>query len=201
MKPKLVLFISLIGFIVTVHAERTSLQDISRAAEPLPQATIYRAKEVITLNPARPTAEAVAVVGDRILAVGTVDELKERAGDQPYRVDSTFTDKVIDVINREREGVVFMLWGSYAQRKGAIIDDTRHCVLKAPHPSPHLLNGRHTGVCLDMPAPGVDRRHRSPGRCQCLLPRQPKPRRRPSEHRAPARAQRAFPRSWGVADC
>ncbi|WP_369795128.1 uracil-DNA glycosylase [Halioglobus sp. HI00S01] len=47
-----------------------------------------------------------------------------------------FTDKVIEVINREREGVVFLLWGSYAQRKGAIIDTERHCVLKAPHPSP-----------------------------------------------------------------
>ena len=48
----------------------------------------------------------------------------------------TFTDRVIEVINSRREGVVFMLWGSYAQRKGAIIDDKRHCVLKAPHPSP-----------------------------------------------------------------
>lgn len=48
----------------------------------------------------------------------------------------TFTDRVIDVINRQREGVVFMLWGSYAQRKGAFIDSERHCVLKAPHPSP-----------------------------------------------------------------
>jgi uracil-DNA glycosylase len=48
----------------------------------------------------------------------------------------TFTDRVIDVVNREREGVVFMLWGSYAQRKGAIIDRQRHCVLTAPHPSP-----------------------------------------------------------------
>lgn len=48
----------------------------------------------------------------------------------------TFTDRVIEVINSRREGVVFMLWGSYAQRKGAIIDDNRHCVLKAPHPSP-----------------------------------------------------------------
>lgn len=47
-----------------------------------------------------------------------------------------FTDRVIEVINQEREGVVFMLWGSYAQRKGAIIDNARHCVLKAPHPSP-----------------------------------------------------------------
>jgi uracil-DNA glycosylase len=48
----------------------------------------------------------------------------------------TFTDRVIEVINREREGVVFMLWGAYAQRKGAIIDADRHYVLKAPHPSP-----------------------------------------------------------------
>lgn len=48
----------------------------------------------------------------------------------------TFTDKVIELVCREREGVVFMLWGSYAQRKGAVIDEQRHCVLKAPHPSP-----------------------------------------------------------------
>jgi len=47
-----------------------------------------------------------------------------------------FTDRVIEVIDREREGVVFMLWGSYAQRKGAMIDTRRHCVLRAPHPSP-----------------------------------------------------------------
>ena len=47
-----------------------------------------------------------------------------------------FTDRVIEVVNREREGVVLMLWGSYAQRKGGIIDSSRHCVLKAPHPSP-----------------------------------------------------------------
>lgn len=48
----------------------------------------------------------------------------------------TFTDRVIEVINRECEGVVFLLWGSYAQKKGAIIDRNRHCVLQAPHPSP-----------------------------------------------------------------
>lgn len=47
-----------------------------------------------------------------------------------------FTDRVIELVNREREGVVFLLWGSYAQRKGAMIDTARHCVLKAPHPSP-----------------------------------------------------------------
>ncbi len=47
-----------------------------------------------------------------------------------------FTDHVVDVLNREREGLVFLLWGSYAQKKGAVIDARRHRVLKAPHPSP-----------------------------------------------------------------
>jgi uracil-DNA glycosylase len=47
-----------------------------------------------------------------------------------------FTDNIIDHLNREREGLVFLLWGSYAQAKGALIDARRHLVLKAPHPSP-----------------------------------------------------------------
>lgn len=47
-----------------------------------------------------------------------------------------FTDAVIDRVNREREGVVFMLWGAYAQKKGKLVDTARHCVLQAPHPSP-----------------------------------------------------------------
>ncbi len=47
-----------------------------------------------------------------------------------------FTDAVIDTLNLEREQVVFLLWGSYAQSKGKLIDTKRHLVLKAPHPSP-----------------------------------------------------------------
>lgn len=47
-----------------------------------------------------------------------------------------FTDAAIAALEREREGLVFLLWGSYAQRKGALIDRSRHCVLQAPHPSP-----------------------------------------------------------------
>ena len=46
-----------------------------------------------------------------------------------------FTDKVIEILN-QKENLVFMLWGSYAQKKGSIIDTSKHCVLKAPHPSP-----------------------------------------------------------------
>jgi len=47
-----------------------------------------------------------------------------------------FTDRVIALINEHREGVVFLLWGSHAQKKGSIIDRQRHHVLQAPHPSP-----------------------------------------------------------------
>src|SRR5690606_26481041 len=47
-----------------------------------------------------------------------------------------FTDHVVETLAREREGLVFLLWGSYAQKKGAVIDPRRHRVLRAPHPSP-----------------------------------------------------------------
>ncbi|EFE95806.1 uracil-DNA glycosylase [Serratia odorifera] len=48
----------------------------------------------------------------------------------------TFTDKVIAALNENRQGVIFLLWGSHAQKKGNFIDRQRHHVLKAPHPSP-----------------------------------------------------------------
>lgn len=51
-----------------------------------------------------------------------------------------FTDQVIDVINQQRQGVVFILWGAYAQRKGKYIDESKHLVLKAAHPSPLAAN-------------------------------------------------------------
>ena len=47
-----------------------------------------------------------------------------------------FTDAVVEQLNREREGLVFLLWGSPAQQKGKLVDTRRHRVLKAPHPSP-----------------------------------------------------------------
>ena len=51
-----------------------------------------------------------------------------------------FTDHVIDVINEQRENVVFILRGAYAQRKGQRIDQNKHLVLKAAHPSPLSAN-------------------------------------------------------------
>lgn len=48
----------------------------------------------------------------------------------------TFTDAAIKQLNEQREGLIFLLWGRYAQQKGAIIDTAKHHVLKAAHPSP-----------------------------------------------------------------
>jgi len=47
-----------------------------------------------------------------------------------------FTDKIIEIINRECNNIVFILWGSYAQKKGSVIDTTKHLIIKSPHPSP-----------------------------------------------------------------
>ena len=47
-----------------------------------------------------------------------------------------FTDACVDTLNRDRDALVFLLWGSYAQAKGKLIDRQKHLVLKAPHPSP-----------------------------------------------------------------
>lgn len=47
-----------------------------------------------------------------------------------------FTDKVIAVVNAQERPVVFVLWGAYAQKKGAMIDASRHLVIRSPHPSP-----------------------------------------------------------------
>jgi uracil-DNA glycosylase len=59
-----------------------------------------------------------------------------RAGAHQGKGWEGFTDHIVETLSRERDGLVFMLWGSYAQAKGRIIDDRRHCVLRAPHPSP-----------------------------------------------------------------
>lgn len=56
-----------------------------------------------------------------------------------------FTDRVIAELSARREGIVFLLWGRYAQQKGAIVDATRHHVLTAPHPSPYSASNGFFG--------------------------------------------------------
>ncbi|MFL1800766.1 uracil-DNA glycosylase [Plesiomonas shigelloides] len=59
----------------------------------------------------------------------------------------TFTDRVIAAVNEHRQGVVFLLWGAHAQKKGRIIDRQRHHVLTAPHPSPLSAHRGFLGCC------------------------------------------------------
>ncbi|HOW39057.1 MAG TPA: uracil-DNA glycosylase [Bacteroidales bacterium] len=58
------------------------------------------------------------------------------AGSHQKKGWEQFTDSVISIINREKSGIVFMLWGAYAQKKGENIDRTKHLVLESVHPSP-----------------------------------------------------------------
>lgn len=62
------------------------------------------------------------------------------AGSHQNKGWEQFTDAVIKCINDEKEGVVFLLWGKYAQEKGKIIDTKKHFVLKSKHPSPMSAN-------------------------------------------------------------
>ena len=52
----------------------------------------------------------------------------------------TFTDAVIKKISDEKEGIVFLLWGKFAQNKEVLIDTSRHYILKAAHPSPYSVD-------------------------------------------------------------
>jgi len=59
-----------------------------------------------------------------------------QAGSHQGKGWETFTDAAIAALSAQREHLVFMLWGSYAQQKGRVIDRRKHLVLEAPHPSP-----------------------------------------------------------------
>jgi len=81
---------------VSVIAQTVSLQDIgAKSFSTLPEVTIYTAKEIITMDPTKPNVEAVAVLGPRILAIGSLEELKKAAGDQPIKIDKHFANQII----------------------------------------------------------------------------------------------------------
>ena len=86
----------------------------------------------------RPDHGCLTPWADRgVLLLNSVLTVEEgRAGSHQGKGWEGFTDAAIDALNRERDGLVFMLWGSYAQRKGQLIDTRRHGVLKSVHPSP-----------------------------------------------------------------
>lgn len=59
-----------------------------------------------------------------------------KAGSHQKKGWELFTDTVIKTISEKHENIVFLLWGSFAHKKAELIDETKHCVLKSPHPSP-----------------------------------------------------------------
>lgn len=71
-----------------------------------------------------------------LLLNATLTVEAHRAGSHQNRGWEEFTDEVVMRLAHDREHLVFMLWGAYAQRKGAFIDTSRHLVLKSAHPSP-----------------------------------------------------------------
>lgn len=71
-----------------------------------------------------------------LLLNATLTVRKAEAGSHQNKGWEEFTDAIIRSINDNHENVVFLLWGAYAQKKGSFIDQSKHLVLTAPHPSP-----------------------------------------------------------------
>ena len=71
-----------------------------------------------------------------LLLNATLTVEQSKAGAHQGKGWEIFTDAAISALNTHREGLVFVLWGSFAQKKGAFINDKKHLVLKSPHPSP-----------------------------------------------------------------
>ena len=71
-----------------------------------------------------------------LLLNATLTVIAGQAGSHQKQGWEDFTDRAVEVLDEQREGLVFILWGSYAQKKGSIIDQEKHCVIRSPHPSP-----------------------------------------------------------------
>lgn len=71
-----------------------------------------------------------------LLLNATLTVEQGKAGSHQGKGWETFTDKAIQVVNEQSEGAVFLLWGSYAQKKAFFLDNKKHLILRAPHPSP-----------------------------------------------------------------
>jgi uracil-DNA glycosylase len=108
-------------------------------------------------------------------AVLTVEQ--GRAGAHAGKGWEGFTDRIVQTLALEREGLVFLLWGSYAQKKGAVVDPRRHRVLRAPHPSPlsahrGFMGCGHFSAANEL-SQGPRASRRSTGRCRPARPSPP----------------------------
>jgi len=89
-----------------------------------------------------------------LLINATLTVRDSQAGSHQKKGWETFTNRVIEVVSQEKSGVVFLLWGRFAQAKESLIDGNKHLILKAAHPSPlSAYNGffgcQHFSLCND----------------------------------------------------
>lgn len=91
-----VIALTFLALPLAATAQEASMQDLGDAlAAPPPPVVIYSAKEIVTLDPARPSVTAVAVAGDQIVATGSLDQVRAALGRRPFRLDATFANQVI----------------------------------------------------------------------------------------------------------
>ncbi len=106
---------------------------------PVPPSLLNIYKEMaadLAISPVRhgyllPWAEQGVLLLNSVLTVE-----RNRAASHRNRGWETFTDKIARIIDSEHDGAAFILWGAYAQKKGAFINREKHLVLSSPHPSP-----------------------------------------------------------------
>ncbi len=110
-----------------------------RKGVPPPPSLVNIFKELMAdLRIAKPTHGELTSWAEQgvLLLNATLTVEEHKAGSHQNRGWESFTDKIIHLINDHRENVVFLLWGSFAQKKASFIDRKKHFVLEAPHPSP-----------------------------------------------------------------
>lgn len=110
-----------------------------RTGVPLPPSllNIYKELNADLGIPRAPHGELTAWAEQGVLLLNSVLTVQEnRAASHQGKGWEKFTDRAIQEVNQHREGVVFVLWGAYAQKKAAFVDRKRHLVIETPHPSP-----------------------------------------------------------------
>lgn len=110
-----------------------------REGVPLPPSLLNIYKELksdLGIDPAK-TGFLMPWAKQGVLLLNSVLTVEDgQAGSHQGKGWEVFTDAVIHKLAEEKDGLVFVLWGSYAQKKGAFIDRKRHLVIESPHPSP-----------------------------------------------------------------
>jgi len=111
---------------------------VNEGVEPPPSlVNIYQEIAADTGKEIKPTGNLDHWAEQGVLLLNATLTVRARqAGSHQNKGWEQFTDAAIKELAEKREGIVFMLWGSYAQRKGDFIDRKRHLVLEAAHPSP-----------------------------------------------------------------